>query len=342
MLQTRPSSASGMLQPSQNQPHQYPSNSSHAQRNSIHGMGGAAGGSGSGYRGTAGPPTAPYAFTSTPQPQFMRTDQRSTSAPATPVLAMSSDHRNNGSRSRYPVAASVSTVSSASTNVSSVSQKSGSKDDSTIVGNRRMVNGAARPQSTVITSFSGDSLAPAGTSSSKAQPDRYRRPNNRRADSSNSSNSIPSTTQAPVPAVLGQKSSNTMHSQGKGIPQGKTQDFSLQIPLFSALSMDPSAAPRVTNDEMHLSKSKESDHARRYRRRSIHTIEADGYVPPPSLVSQGSRQSSSANGRIDHHQNPLGSSPVITFPSNGRNASSESVNSTRSGSHSRPSSVSNS
>jgi hypothetical protein len=60
-------------------------------------------------------------------------------------------------------------------------------------------------------------------------------------------------------------------------------------------------------------------------------------------LQQGSRQVSSANGRIDQQQHPLRSSPILTIrpaSSHGRNGSTESVNSARSSHHSRPNSVS--
>jgi hypothetical protein len=105
----------------------------------------------------------------------------------------------------------------------------------------------------------------------------------------------------------------------------------------------------VAADDMQLNLLAGKDQATKYRRRSIHTIEADRYSydgvnPLGGLQQQGSRQVSSANGRIDHQQqHPLRSSPVVTLrpgSSHGRNNSSDSIDSSRSGHRSRPNSVS--
>jgi hypothetical protein len=124
--------------------------------------------------------------------------------------------------------------------------------------------------------------------------------------------------------------------------------FNLQMPQFASQNLDLSSNPK-TADDSQINRHISQDQAKRYRRRSIHTIDAGDYsygAPNPSpagLLQQGSRQSSSANGRIDHQQqHPLRSSPIVTVrpSSHGRTGSSDSVNSTRGSPHSRPSSVS--
>lgn len=347
MLQTRPSSASGIIHSSsQTQAHhQYPTNPQPMQRNSFHGMN--SGMNVSTYRGhTAVTPIAPYAFTSTPNlttsgPRIpngphLQLDQRTASAPSIP---------NAGSavrRSRYPAPPSVSTTSSSSSDFSSLSQKSGSKDDSVITGTARVVSGAARPHSTIITSVSAQSLAPPAVSSPvKASPERYRRPNNRRAESSTTSQGP-----AQTPTASAASMPNVMQFYGNSVQQsaapGAYQNLNLQMPQISQ-STSGFAPTFASADDMQLSKYAVQDPAKRYRRRSIHTIDVGecGGVSA-SLLQQGSRQVSSANGRIDQQQHPLRSSPVVVnrpITSHGRNGSSESVNSAR-GSHSRPSSVS--
>ncbi|CZR54590.1 probable BNI4 Bud neck involved [Phialocephala subalpina] len=342
MLQTRPSSASGIIHTSSQTPshHQYPTNPQQMQRNSFHGMNNGMGVST--YRGhTAGTPIAPYAFTSTPNlttpgqrmqnGPHLRPEQRTSSAPG--IL----DTNTTARQSRYPAPPSVSTTSSSSSDFSSLSQKSGSKDDSVITGTARVVSGAARPHSTIIVSGSAQSLAPAAVSSPvKASPERYRRPNNRRAESS-------STSQVPAQPTSASNASmpNVMQFYGNNVQlaaaPGSYQNFNLQMPQISKSTTGFSPA-FGSADDMQLNKSTIQDPAKRYRRRSIHTIDAGEYGGmSASLLQQGSRQVSSANGRIDQQQHPLRSSPVVGLrpnSSHGRNGSSESVNSARSN-HSR-------
>ena len=356
MLQTRPSSASGILQNSQSQSHQqYPTNPSHVQRNSFHGLNNGMGGSN--YRGhTAVAPIAPYAFTSTPglsmpgqRSPHLQPQQRTTSAPIIPTVQQPEPSSNtNAPRSRYPAATSVSTTSSSSSDLSPSSQKSGSRDDSAVIGTNRVASGAARPLSTIVTSSSGGSLAPpVAASPVKTTPDRYRRPNNRRAESSAASQ--PSTPQTTPVSSSSSAMPNVMQFYGNSTQQpaatNPNSSFNLQMPLFSGPG---GITPGAAADDMQLHRLGNSDQAKRYRRRSIHTIDVGDYSQSgantsPGFLQQGSRQVSSANGRIDQQGHPLRSSPVLTSrpsSSHGRNGSTESVNSTPSSHHSRPSSVS--
>ncbi|KAE9378915.1 hypothetical protein N431DRAFT_327124 [Stipitochalara longipes BDJ] len=347
MLQTRPSSASGILQtgPQTQTHHPYTANQ-HMQRNSFHGMNSGNMGMSS-YRGQTVAPIAPYAFTSTPnlalpgsrtQAPHLRQDLRTASAPSIPTF----ESGYGGNRSRYPSKPSVSTTSSSSSDLSSLSHKSGTRDDSAIVGTARVVSGTARPHSTVFTS--SPTLSPPNASSqAKPSPDRYRRPNNRRSESSVEQVPPPQTSvsTASIPNVI-QFYGN--HSQQSTPAQQSLNNF--QVPQFSRSPAGYS--PGVAADDSVLSRNIPQDPAKRYRRRSIHTIDAGDYGSVPAgLLQQGSRQVSSANGRIDQgriDQHPLRSSPVVGIrpgSSHGRNGSTESVNSTRSGSghHSRPSSA---
>lgn len=346
MLQTRPSSSSGIIHSSQPQiHHQYPTTPQAMKRNSFHGMNSGMGVST--YRGqTAVTPIAPYAFTSTPNLAMpgqripngphLQQDQRTSSAPNIPTAGSSA-------RSRYPAPPSTSTTSSSSSDLSSLSQKSGSKDDSVITGTARVVSGAARPQSSINTSVSAQSFVPPTASPVKASPERYRRPNNRRAESAS----------APAPAQITASSAsmpNVMQFYGSSVQPSAapaaTQNLTLQMPQLSQ-STSGFAPNFGSADDMQLKKNAVQDPTQRYRRRSIHTIDAGDFGGMSgSLLQQGSRQVSSANGRIDqqhyHQQHPLRSSPVVVNrpnSSHARNGSTESVNSARSN-HSRPSSVS--
>lgn len=289
-------------------------------------------------------PVAPYAFTSTPNlttpgqriqnGPHLRLDHRTSSAPSIP------DAITTATRSRYPAPLSVSTTSTSSSDLSSVSQKSGSKDDSVIVGTARVVSGAARSLSNLTPSTNGQTLAPPAVSSPvKASPDRYRRPNNRRAESSSNSQATSQT-----PSASAASMPNVMQFYGNSVQPtaapGSYQNLNLQLPQVSKSTSGFTSSFRSA-DDMQLNQPAVQDPAKRYRRRSIHTIDAGEFCGmSASLLQQGSRQVSSANGRIDHQQHPLRSSPVVVNrpgSSHGRNASSESVNSGRS--HSRPNSV---
>ncbi|PVH82262.1 hypothetical protein DL98DRAFT_142746 [Cadophora sp. DSE1049] len=347
MLQTRPSSASGILQnASQAQSHhQYPANPQQMQRNSVHGMSNGMGITN--YRGhTAVAPIAPYAFTSTPslatpgqrQGPHLRADQRTTSAPS----GMAQHSESGQNRSRYPAPLSVSTTSSSSSSdISSMSHRSGAKDDSVITGTARVVSGGARPHSVVMNSNNGNLAPPTLASPSKPSPDRYRRPNNRRAESVSSQQ--PSTpTGSSMPNVMQFYGNST---QQPSLPTISPQSFSLQMPQFSKPTTGFTSGA-TSADDMALNRNTSQEAMKRYRRRSIHTIDAADYGGMSGgLLQQGSRQVSSANGRIDQQQHPLRSSPVgVIRPgsSHGRNGSSDSVNSTRSaarGHNSRPNSA---
>lgn len=120
--------------------------------------------------------------------------------------------------------------------------------------------------------------------------------------------------------------------------------LNLQMPSFSPTQQAVKAA-----DDMHLPRASFNDTAKRYRRRSINTIDVNtdfsrggAASSLPGAMQQGSNQVSGSNGRIDQQlQHPLRSSPILTIrpgSAHARNGSTESVNSARSSAHSRPSS----
>jgi hypothetical protein len=355
MLQASPSTASSILQTPSQAPshHQYPTNP--VARNSFHGMNNGMGISN--YRGqTAVAPIAPYAFTSTPSlatpgqrmqnGPHARSDQRVSSAPV--VSASLTEAGTSTSRSRYPAPASVSTTSSSSSSdLSSLGQKSGSRDDSAIPGTTRVPSGNPRPHSTIITSATTLNFVPAISSSVKASPDRYRRPNNRRVESSTNGqqgNHQPAAAASAMPNVM-----QFYGSTKQTIPSlNSYQGLNLQMPQLFSPAGHSTPVLGVALDDMQLNRHKAQDQAQRYRRRSIHTIDAGDFMTgggnsiSTAFLMQGSRQVSSANGRIDHQQpqHPLRSSPVVTPRPNShvRDGSTGSVNSTRS--NSRPNSVS--
>ena len=241
MLQSRPASASGILQTTA-QGQQYTQGSGNANRNSY--LGGGNGGSNT-YRGhTSIAPIAPYAFTSTPALTNPRQQYRTTSNPTAPTAPM-------GRQSRYPAPASVSTTTSSS---SSNMSGSAASDGTSISGGGAVTAQAwettlTRPQATVVTTSTA--------SPTKAAPDRYRRPAHRRADTMPVLPSMPTLAGSAVGTTnVGsfQQQSQAPQIQGHNVNFGNT--------LLSG--------SRGAIDDMHLRKHAKDD---RSRRRSIHTIE---------------------------------------------------------------------
>lgn len=361
MLQTRPSSASGILQnTAQGQGHhQYPSSSSQMHLNGYHGI--SAVGQTT-YRGqTSMAPGTPYPFVSTSglsinsfRPQqgpYHRADLRASSAPVIPTIpALDAGHA--GSRSRYPAAASVSTSSSSSSELSAGTHQSISRDDSAITSTAWGATRAPRLQSTVVTSAPAASLPPANPQTpTKAAPDRYRRPAPRRSESAGPT----SATQQPNtlgpaflsnPNIAGSNQAFAQPSQNSGSQStGGYQGFT-QAPYFSSSSnskmvpFSPNLAVRAAVDDMHLRRQPAREEAARYRRRSIHTIDmgdqADAQLRV--MVPQEHRQDLVAQ----EHQHPLRSSPVLSnrpASSPSGSGSSEAISSTRSN-QAQPASVS--
>lgn len=362
MLQQRPASASGILHPgSQGQVHQQYSSigSSHMHRSGYQGTPSTVP---TNYRGqTSHTPVPPYTLSSTPvaglpsSPQrlqpipHLRPEHRTSSAPSVPTFQRGPNNPVPA-RARYPAAPSISTDSSSSSD-SSAPSSGVTRDDSAIPSTARIATRAPRPHSTIITSASMSSIMPPPhPSPSKPSPDRYRRPGNRQSGSPNNpqqtstSGGYPSHSGSDVVAV------NYLHSlpsQNAMSPNGSHQDLRLQMPPsvanFSQASYNPKL--RAAVDDMHLPQSN-SEHAKRYRRRSIHSIEMKDHseANSDSVAGTGVLQGSltaAASGRSDQ-QHPLRSSPVARNrpeSSHGRHVSAESIASAQSASSRAPPSV---
>ena len=358
MLQTRPSSASGILQnPAQGQVHhQYPSSSSQMHLPSYHGITGAGQTT---YRGqTSMAPGAPYPFTpglsiNSLRPQqgpYPRADLRASSAPVLPTIKVPDAGQASG-RSRYPAPASVSTSSTSSSELSAGPQQTVSRDDLAITSTAWGASRSPRPFSTVTTSAPAASSPAANPATpTKAAPDRYRRPVPRRAESAGP----PSKTQQSntlSPAFL---PNSSMAGNNQAYPQmgqfGNSQSMGgypgfTQAPYFSSSNnqmapFSPNLALRAAADDMHLKRPPPREEAARYRRRSIHTIDmgdaADAQLR--GLVPPGQRQGVVAQ----EHQHPLRSSPVISnrpSSSPSHSGGSEAIQSLRDN-QTQPSSVS--
>ncbi|OBT52552.1 hypothetical protein VE04_08680 [Pseudogymnoascus sp. 24MN13] len=160
MLQSRPASASGILQSTaQSQVHQYGQSSTNVHRNSYHNLGSGSAGSNT-YRGhtSSMAPIAPYAFTSTPALTNPRQQYRTASAPTVPTV--STGHLS-ARHSRYPAPASVSTTtSSSSSNLSGSSASDGTSNSGGAVTTQAWETTLTRPLPTVITSTPSSSVVP--------------------------------------------------------------------------------------------------------------------------------------------------------------------------------------
>lgn len=313
LSQSRPSSSSGILQPSsqaQLQP-QYSPNSSH------------------GFGMTSSPyrtPLAPYAFTSTPALNTSNNLQRPQAAVRTSSAPNAPASQQDGKRSRYPAPASIATESSSSSSDSSMGALPGiTKDDPASISTADTTARTGRPTSTIDTP--APKLAIPNVSPVKSSPDRYRRPAARRADASGSAASGQSST-----PVCG-------HTASASEPKLQGYQQVSQNPSFQD-HVKPNGQKIGSVDDMVLNKhTKEDLAAKRYRRRSVHTIEPGDYDNlPANLSNQAFQQGPAPGAGIENsHQHPLRSFPTNNLrsgSSHGRTGSTESLISSRSN-HSR-------
>ncbi|KAJ6446577.1 hypothetical protein O9K51_01350 [Purpureocillium lavendulum] len=308
MLQTRPSTTSGIMPAGQPHPnHQYMGSSSQAPRSAYQGSSSAA------YRGSTAP-VQPYAFTSTPNlnqtvPWQQYGAYRTHSSPAVPGIQTQDLNANY----RPPLLSSPAAVNMGGQPHSFGIGQSGSRDDSVLRSS------AARPQS--FLSVNTQPSFSSGTSNRNTS-DRYRRPSggathHARSQSSTLPGSITMVNNA-TPLYSAQRSPN--HAQTMSLPSGKG--------LVSVSSMD---------DIHHYSRQAQEE-AKRVRRRSMHAMENPQYQKSGHSMTDVSRAGLGPPARSAERnlkpQRP-GSSAAHS-----RKASSESTSSSRSN-HSRASSVTN-
>ncbi|EGE80592.1 hypothetical protein BDDG_03533 [Blastomyces dermatitidis ATCC 18188] len=271
LLQPRPSSStasfpssatSTLQQHSQMARNQQPSRASY---NNVLGHGNGSG-SGMGYRASqAGQPVAPYAFTSTPSltntgsshtrqnaPHLLKTEHRAVSAPsASQSQANPTFPGVIPSRVHFPAAGS---VFNSSPNIPSSVISQGSKDDSAIPTKQWTNESAARPLSSMGSTPSLSSTSP--TTSTKPSPDRYRR-GQRRTESQNGAGNASSF----LASGLSQP------SFAPGVKEGNA-------PYHSRVS---------SADDAFTANPQSSEQAKRYRRRSLGSLDITGL---PNLSEQ--------------------------------------------------------
>ncbi|KAK0623558.1 hypothetical protein B0T14DRAFT_183701 [Immersiella caudata] len=283
MLQSRPTSASGMLQASQSQQSAQYGHSSSQKRHSIHGLP-----NGHGpmmYRGGSGP-IQPYAFTSTPSlNQGASWEQfasfRTNSAPSVPTM-QTFDQRSQPSAARPRYSASASMTNLPSSAAIQLQAAVSSRDDSSLPGPgyRRPVT---MPRSSHSSSTSGSSSQSSQSSQSsvasaapvKSSPERYRRVAMR---SSDATGAVQSSARVPAPpsgtgmVAIGQNYSSRALPEQHGSSMARSQ---LARPNSIVGPLSGSAI-----DDMQLPRGYPQDDIKRFRRRSMPALDSAG-VPRP-------------------------------------------------------------
>ena len=349
MLQTRPSSSEAFQTGSQSQQHQ---RNNQIPRNMYNtSVGGMAAGN---YRGhTSTSPVSPYAFTGTPilqngqsqnplrqhptGPQPPRLENRTNSAPSLPVtLQASQQSMPTSSRPRPPVI----TPSSTPLNASTVHQPQlqPSKDDSSI-------STLSSKQSNTRLDLNPPTLPPATYATvAKSSPDRYRR-NHRRAETSGALTSNSTHVGSAMPSGSGMAAVGQLYTHPNQTSSTPTltsypsyRGTQPSSPIINDYSS--SVQPRLSKDDINLQRERQAqaDLAKRYRRRSISSLEAKDYaIPlsePPTLVQQPAQPKTyaamlagpapQAQERREVRTNPSMERPTS---SHGRNSSNESSSS---------------
>ncbi|KAK1983215.1 hypothetical protein LZ30DRAFT_588889 [Colletotrichum cereale] len=282
------------------------------------------------YRGSNAP-IQPYAFTSTPslntngQWHQYGSGYRTSSSPAVPTQGMV--HGQDASRSRHSGSPSVSNVSYGHGGMGTI--KGGSRDDLAIPTARTNTQ-APRPQSAYLAHNTAQQqqMTFAQTPGTKTTPDRYRRP-----------------------ALQQQQPRQTSAPPGSGMATVSHLYNAPEQKSVSVRGRTPSYQGRPNSsydaaDDMQLNRQPTED-SKRLRRRSMHSLDSADYPKPltPQEFSHSEEPS-----RPERRPTPKNNektlrmvsirTPLVDNNMHARNASAESLASSRS-SHSRPSSSAN-
>ena len=298
------------------------------------------------YRGQSSQaPVAPYAFTTTPilgnasnplrqhpTTPHLRSENRAFSAPAIQLTQPNTVTPATQTRQRQLATVPVNVLGPENDAITTTYPK-GTKDD-IVIPIPRTTTSAPRPLSAIELNLSEPKMS-AASSQAKPSPDRYRR-NHRRAETSQPALASPSGGSA-VPSGSGMATVNHLYTPPaqNSVPHRTSQ-------ILNNQDNSPALAPSpriVSKDDMTLSRQASSDLAKRYRRRSISSLEAGEFTD--QLLNA-------------HEIAPLPQTPVFSTPykperqdlrpaqtvqrpisSHTRNASDESAHTS-----SRPSSVS--
>lgn len=299
MLQTRPASSEAFQNGSQGQQHQ---RNSQMPRNIYNtSVGGMAAGS---YRGhTSTSPVSPYGFSSSPilpngsnplrqHPTAVlppRLENRTASAPSVPLAQQTSQQSSPiSNRPRPPAVNTSSTPLSAPTNQNPRQQPIFDSDTSTITS--PLPPATSRPLSS-----SDLSLPPLQTASyatvAKSSPDRYRR-NHRRAETvgalqtsnqGQGGSAMPSGSGMATVGHLYTHPTQTSSTPSLASHQSYRGAQTASPPVMH--DYNPAAQPRLASkDDLNLQRERQAstDLAKRYRRRSISSMEAKDFAIPLS------------------------------------------------------------
>ena len=346
MLQTRPSSSEAFQNGGPGQQHQRGPQGPRTYYNTP--MGGT---TTTNYRGhTSMAPSTPYAYTAPSvnganplrqHPTMSRGDIRTASAPVIPLAQQSSFSNAFTGQNRLPNNASTSPNPALST-AFSTQQIISSKDDTSVLASNSNVN--SRPLSAI--DLNSPTLA-ASLSSTKPVPDRYRR-NHRRAETTGTQMAT-SHSQGGSAEPSGSGMATVGHLYNHPLQTNSTPTLTSYpsyqgSPSPSRQINDPSldSKTRVSSvDDMSLPRSGSTEQAKRYRRRSINSMNAEEYAtlnpelqaPAPSQPkTYAAMLASPAPQALPQNKSAV---PVQQpGSSHGRNASAESSNSGHSSSRS--------
>lgn len=356
MLQTRSPSSETFQTRSQGQQHQQnPQMPRNIYNTSVGGM------TAGNYRGqTSTSPVAPYAFQTTTlqqsgpnplrqhptAPPNPRLENRTASAPSVPLSLQASQHSSStANRPRPPPVLNFNTSST---------QPQISKDDPSALSTINLKQPNLRPLSTL--DLNPPSLHPASYANvAKSSPDRYRR-NHRRAETSGAlplNGSTPSGSAMPSGsgmATVGHLYSHPMQTSSTPSLSTYRGTQAPPSPVHNDFNVVPQ--PRLASkDDSNLQRERQAsaDLAKRYRRRSISSLEAKDFAsseapaqqPAPQktyaamLAGPAPAQQPALQERKEVRIAPASERPLSAH---GRNGSNESSNSGRSAP--KPSSVS--
>ena len=335
MLQTRPSSSSGIAPSSSSQSQmnqQY-----NSQRNSFHGLSGPSGGQMM-YRGTSGGPIQPYAFTATPGlAQNNQWQQyggyRTSSTPNLPTMQMVNPIAQTRPQHPAQMVAAPSYAQMVSKGAAGFS-----RDDSSLPSASRPAQTANRQSNNT-----SNQLNVAQPATSKVSPERYRRPSPRNTDS------YPAAQQSQPQAYAMHSNSGMANVQNPRIVPDLKGITPRNITPMNRPHSFYAAVPISAKDDIHLHRQPTPEELKRFRRRSMHSIDSTDYPKPltPQELKQAEESlrnqtaAASKKNNTTFSENKLATRTAVLAPpveksSHARNGSSESLTSSRS-SHSRPS-----
>ncbi|ETS80746.1 hypothetical protein PFICI_08275 [Pestalotiopsis fici W106-1] len=344
MLQTRPGSSSAMSghshSHSQSGSGQQYASASQTSRNNSYAVPGMVNGQTS-YRGIAANPVQPYAFTSTPalsnngqwQPYGTLRTSSSPSLPTTQTIS-----GNMVSRPQYQQHASMTNLPSSAR----IPAQTMARDDS------------ALPSATKQQMMSQPTFAQ--VAGGKAAPDRYRRPAQRApVDSSSSTSSQSQSSSAGSGSAMpsGSGMATVVHLYNPRVTGQRMPVHRNSATLAARPHSLYGYVPGMSADDMLIQRQPTEEEMRRFRRRSMHSIDTSDYPIPltPQELKQQTEAARRARKASISDKSQKASPRVVPVPvaasntnqntaTQARNGSSESLVSSKS-SNSRPSSSTN-